>query len=48
MKTLLAVLATIILGVFLYILITGENNSIRSEAARIFDNTVQQLQTIGD
>ena len=46
MKTVIVIMATVILGVILYFFILGDSNSLKSEATRIFNSGIEQLETI--
>ncbi len=46
MKTVIVIIATVILGVILYFFILGDSNSLKSEATRIFNSGIDQLETI--
>ena len=46
MKTVIVIIATVILGVILYFFILGDSNSLKSEATRIFESGIEQLETI--
>jgi len=46
MKTILVVLATVLLGVIIWFFVLGDNNSLKTEATRIFNSSIQQLQSI--
>lgn len=46
MKTVIVIIATVILGVILYFFILGDSNSLKTEATRIFGSGIDQLETI--
>jgi hypothetical protein len=46
MKTVIVIIATVILGVILYFFILGDSNSLKTEATRIFNSGINQLETI--
>ena len=46
MKTVIVIIATVILGVILYFFILGDSSSLKSEATRIFGSGIDQLETI--
>ena len=46
MKTVIVIIATVILGVILYFFILGDSGSLKSEATRIFNSGIDQLETI--
>lgn len=46
MKTLIAVVATIVLGIIIYGWIAGANNSMRSEGQRIMTDTITEMGTV--
>ena len=46
MKTVSVIIATVILGVILYFFILGDTTSLKTEATRIFNSGIDQLETI--